>query len=93
MDFLNQVEDMVMEETEEVTPETLDNLNGNMAGAAFARRHIVDKINLFLEEYRRNGYTENFVSGFIDGVNDVTGGRISLVIDECPEGEAADMDS
>jgi hypothetical protein len=55
-----------------------DNLHGNEAGRAFARRHIIDKMNLFIEEYRRNGYSENFIAGYVDGINDVTGGVIYL---------------
>lgn len=59
-----------------------DNLNGNDAGQAFARRHIIEKMNLFIEEYRRNNYSEDFVAGFVDGINDVTGSCISLQHDE-----------
>ena len=54
------------------------NLSGNEAGRAFAQRHIIDKMNLFIDEYRRNGYSEDFISGYVDGINDVTGGVIAL---------------
>lgn len=54
------------------------NLAGNDAGRAFAHRHIIEKMNLFIDEYRRNGYTEDFIKGFVDGINDVTGGVIYL---------------
>ena len=40
-----------------------DNLRGNDAGQAFARKHIIEKMNLFLDEYRRNQreeYDESF---------------------------------
>ena len=59
-----------------------DHMNGEDAGRAFAHRHILEKMNLFFEEYRRNGYSEAFVEGFIEGVNDVTGGSINLVRDD-----------
>jgi len=55
-----------------------DNLNGVEAGEAFAHRHIIEKMNLFIDEYRKNGYTEDFISGFLDGVNNITGGAIHL---------------
>jgi len=62
-----------------------DNLHGNEAGQAFARKHIIEKMNLFLDEYRRNGYDEWFIKGFVDGVNDVTGGVIYLEENEADE--------
>lgn len=65
--------------TEEMVEE---NLHGNDAGRAFARKHIIEKMNLFIDEYRRNGYSENFVAGFVDGLNDVTGGNIGFYDDE-----------
>jgi len=64
-----------------------ENLHGNDSGQAFAMKHIIEKMNLFIDEYRRNGYSENFVNGFIDGINEVTGGNISLTDDE----ETADL--
>ncbi len=84
MDTVNAVVD------DEMTPEMEQNLAGNDAGRAFAYRHIMDKINLFIQEYRRNGYGEDFVAGFIDGVNDVTGGSISLDMDSEEEDPATD---
>lgn len=62
-----------------------DNLNGNDAGREFARKHIIEKMNLFMEVYRREGYSEDFISGFVDGINDVTGGVIYLEPDEGDE--------
>ena len=62
-----------------------DSLHGNEAGQAFARKHIIEKMNLFLDEYRRNGYDEWFIKGFVDGVNDVTGGVIYLEENEADE--------
>ena len=64
-----------------------DNLRGNDAGQAFARKHIIEKMNLFLDEYRRNGYSEDFVAGFVEGLNDVTEGNIGFYDDE----ETADL--
>lgn len=61
-----------------------DALNGRDAGETFAQRHIIEKINLFIDEYRRNGYSEEYVQGFIDGVNEMTGDSISL---EASDGE------
>ena len=53
-----------------------ENLHGNDSGQAFAMKHIIEKMNLFIDEYRRNGYSENFVNGFIDGINEVTGANL-----------------
>lgn len=55
-----------------------DNIDGNEAGRAFAHRHILAKINTFIDVYRSKKYSENFIEGFIEGVNDVTGGFITL---------------
>ena len=61
------------------------NLEGNDAGRAFADRHILQKMNLFIDEYRKNGYSEDFIRGFVDGINDVTGGVIYLENEEAAE--------
>lgn len=53
-------------------------IEGFQVGEAFAHNHIIRKMNLFMEEYRRNGYSEEFISGFVDGINEVTGGTIRL---------------
>ena len=80
--------DNVEIETEIMDEATFQNLSGNEAGRAFAQRHIIDKMNLFIDEYRRNGYTEDFINGYVDGINDVTGGVIALDTDEeSDEGE------
>jgi hypothetical protein len=68
-----------------------ENLNGNEAGQAFAHRHIIQKINMFLDEYRRNGYSEDFVAGFIDGVNKVTGGSIIITVDDEEESDRGEL--
>jgi len=68
-----------------------ENLQGNDTGRAFARRHIIDKMNLFIEEYRRNGYSENFIAGYVDGINDVTGGVIYLSPDEDEESDGEEL--
>ena len=68
-----------------------ENLQGNEAGRVFAQRHILDKINLFLSEYRRNNYSENYISGFLDGINDTTGGYIQLVTDEDEESDGEEL--
>jgi hypothetical protein len=65
-------------ESEEMSAETEQNLEGNEAGRVFAQRHILDKVTLFVDEYRRQGYTEDFISGFLDGINDTTGAWIHL---------------
>lgn len=65
-------------EQEDWTQQDEDRFNGEEAGTVFAQRHILDKINLFLEEYRRNNYSEDFVEGFIEGINGVTGGNITV---------------
>lgn len=71
--------DTQAETVERATEEEIEqNLEGNDAGRAFANRHIIEKMNLFIDEYRRNGYSEDFISGFVDGINDVTGGVIYL---------------
>lgn len=81
--------DTQTETVEEVlSPETEQNLQGNDAGRAFAHKHIIEKMNLFIDEYRRNGYDEWFISGFVDGINDVTGGVIYL-----DPGEEADEET
>jgi len=72
----------ISEQDEEMSPEVEENLNGNEAGRVFAQRHIIDKINTFLDVYRREGYSENFIAGFLDGINDTTGGHIGLVVDD-----------
>lgn len=59
-----------------------DTVFGNDTGQNFAWEHIIKKMNIFIDEYRRNGYSEDFVNGFIEGINDVTGGNISLSVDE-----------
>jgi len=41
---------------------------GNDAGAKFVEHHVIQKLNLFVEEYRRNGYDEYFVDGFVNGI-------------------------
>jgi hypothetical protein len=79
----NAVVDLEPEQASDVidweeTPEERDNLNGMEAGRAFAHRHIIEKMNLFIEEYRRNNYSDIFVEGFVDGINEVTGGNIHL---------------
>jgi len=71
------MENVFVDETE-LSADDVDVMNGFEAGEAFARRHIVDKLNLFIDEYRRNGYSETYVRSFIDGMNDVTGGNICL---------------
>ena len=78
-----QTEQIDSSEMSEYTEEMVEeNLHGNDAGRAFARKHIIEKMNLFIDEYRRNGYSENFVAGFVDGINDVTGGVIYLAPDD-----------
>ena len=84
--------DLVVE-AEELSPEMEDLLNGHTAGEQFAARHIMEKINMFLQEYRRNGYSESFLSGFIDGINDVTGGAIVLGGDEDEESVETEPES
>ena len=80
--------DSVQIEADDLDEATIQNLDGNEAGRAFAQRHIIDKMNLFIDEYRRNGYSEDFISGYVDGINDVTGGVIALDTDEeSDEGE------
>jgi hypothetical protein len=76
-------------EIEKATPNTEEddyameqNLDGMEAGRAFAHRHIIDKMNLFIKVYREKNYSEFFVEGFIDGINEVTGGTIHLSSDE-----------
>lgn len=44
------------------------------AGEVFINRHIVSKINLFLDVYRKKGYSEDFIAGFIDGLSDAATG-------------------
>ena len=55
-----------------------DRLNGATAGQQFAQRHIFGKIDLFVKVYREKGWSEEFISGFIDGINDATGATICL---------------
>ncbi len=69
----------------DLSPEDEQTLEGFQAGEAFAHAHIIKKINLFMEEYRRNGYSEEFICGFIDGINEVTGGTIRLDAGEVEE--------
>ena len=58
--------------------EVEDRINGGMAGQEFAHRHIIGKMNIFMEEYRRNGFSEEFIAGYVEGINEVTGGNIGL---------------
>ena len=77
-----------MEEDDDLTDEERlaieDNLNGLEAGQTFAHRHIIDKVNTFIDVYRSKGYSEDFIEGFIDGINEITGGFISLTNDSSP---------
>lgn len=56
---------------EEVVPSDDDLASmsaGNDAGAKFVEHQVIEKLNLFVEEYRRNGYDEYFVDGFVNGI-------------------------
>lgn len=59
---------------EDWTEEQENRRQGYEAGEVFINRHIVNKINVFLEIYRGKGYSENFISGFIDGISDAAQG-------------------
>lgn len=81
-------------EMSEYTEQVLeDTVFGNDTGQNFAWEHIIKKMNLFIDEYRRNGYSEDFVNGFIEGINDVTGGNISLEESEVDEETAELLDN
>ena len=66
------------EEQEEWTAEDEDRFNGEEAGVVFAQRHVMDKVNLFIEEYRRNNFSEAFIEGFVSGVNSGLGSNMSI---------------
>lgn len=95
MSDLNETEELVhidtpilqeeVEEQEDWTREDEDRFNGDAAGVAFAQRHVVDKINLFIEEYRRNKYSEEFIEGFLQGINDSLGSNIGHHDEESTE--------
>lgn len=68
----------VIEFDENYTVEDEDRLQGEEAGKTFAQRHILDKMNLFIKVYREKGWSMEFISGFVDGINEITGGSISL---------------
>lgn len=89
---IDEVDETVDEEyPEDWTSEDEDRFNGEEAGTVFAQRHILDKINLFMEEYRRNNYSEEFIDGFLEGINGVTGG--SITIDRSEKKVTAEVDS
>lgn len=54
--------------TEEWTQEDEDRWQGGWAAENFINNHIINKINLFLDVYRKKGYSEAFCQGFMDGV-------------------------
>lgn len=54
--------------TEEWTQEDEDRWQGGWAGENFINNHIINKINLFLDVYRKKGYSQAFIEGFMDGV-------------------------
>lgn len=76
----NEIENAVdtFEEQEDWTKEDEDRFNGEEAGVAFAQRHILDKITLFVKVYREKGYSEAFIEGFMEGINGNIGGNIFL---------------
>lgn len=72
-EFTVQAETEEWPEEEDTTPAEDDLASmsaGHDAGKVFVDRHIVEKLNLFVEEYRRNGYDEYFVDGFVRGIRD-----------------------
>lgn len=68
----------VIEFDDEYTQEDEDRLKGEDAGKVFAQRHIIEKMNLFIKVYREKGWSMEFIEGFVDGINKITGGTISL---------------
>lgn len=68
----------VIEFDDEYTQEDEDRLKGEDAGKVFAQRHIIEKMNLFIKVYREKGWSMEFIEGFVEGINQVTGGTISL---------------
>ena len=83
MSDLNETE--AFEEQEDWTREDEDRFSGGEAGVAFAQRHVLDKINLFIEEYRRNKYSEEFIEAFLQGINDTLGSNIGHHDEESTE--------
>lgn len=77
----------VIEYDEDYTQEDEDHLNGENAGKVFAQRHILDKMNLFIKVYHEKGWSMEFIEGFVDGINKVTGGTIRLNQEETDEEE------
>lgn len=75
----------VVIDSDDLSPEDEQTIEGHQTGEAFAHKHIIGKMNIFMEEYRRNGYSEQFICGFINGINDVTGGTIRLDAGEVEE--------
>lgn len=78
-----QTEEFV--EQEDWTQQDEDLFNGEEAGVSFAQRHITEKIIMFVQEYRRNNYSEDFVAGFLNGINGAVEGNIRL-----PDTESVD---
>lgn len=54
--------------TEEWSQEDEDRWQGEWAAENFINNHIINKINLFLDVYRKKGYSEAFCQGFMDGI-------------------------
>lgn len=77
--------------TEQDEADIEERMNGMDAGRAFADRHILEKITLFSKVYRDKKYSESFIEGFVDGINEVIGSSIYLH-DNAAQGEESDTE-
>lgn len=57
-----------------MTEQELDYSRGYDFGRQFAEFHLLQRMRDRITESRRDGNTQDFIDGFVDGVNDLTGG-------------------
>ena len=62
-----------VETDSEWTKEMEQHQQGYEAGEVFVKRHIIEKINLFLKTYREKKWDTDFIRGWMDGISDNTG--------------------